>query len=681
MQRLRIAASLGAGIVSDIKNRRSTYKDDWKDISSAKLRILAAGVYIFLASALPALAFGVQFQKETDNIIHVVHVLISTAIGGLTQCLIGGQPLLIVGVAEPIVLVYSYMYSFAEDQQDLGSERFLAWAAWTCVWAGIIVVLLALTNACAYISKFTRYAGESFGALIALLFIQQAIKGLVNEFSYPESEIEGENQAPWQTINGLWAILLALGLLFSGLTIRKARKWKYLSSPVRAILADYGVPLLVIAWTGLSYAISSPNSSNIGGSVPSRVSAPNTWAMGSASWTVSTQMLEVPGKYIAAALIPGLIMAVLFYFDHNVSGQLAQQEEFNLKRATAHHWDLFILGIITIVLGILGLPPINGVIPQSPMHTKALSTVVTKKDNDKNGGVGGQSSNGDVVKKKKIIGEIAKELDGNGATVHSTTINGTFESPFQAFPSPPTNANDSVIQLSVVEQRGSGLLQSLLVGACLAIMPAIRCIPTAVLWGYFAFMAAESLPGSQLWDRTLLLLTDPKRRYLVLEKGHTPYLEIVKYKTVVAFTLIQLVVVGAVYGLTWAGIAGVLFPLPILALVPFRQYILPRWFSNVDLNALDKLEEEEAAPLEHEAAVEVAASAGLAAISPTGSVHGGNIVEGGGLSEMEEMVDNEVHHYRVVHHLSEAELVNRRRSAALARQSLQNGSGEDGNNV
>lgn len=36
------------------------------------------------------------------------------------QAVIGGQPLLIVGVAEPIVLIYTYMYDFAKDKPDLG---------------------------------------------------------------------------------------------------------------------------------------------------------------------------------------------------------------------------------------------------------------------------------------------------------------------------------------------------------------------------------------------------------------------------------------------------------------------------------------------------------------------------------------------------------------------------------
>ena len=35
-------------------------------------------------------------------------------------------------------------------------------------------------------------------------------------------------------------------------------------------------------------------------------------------------MGRVPGVYIAGALVPALIITILFYFDHSVSSQLAQ---------------------------------------------------------------------------------------------------------------------------------------------------------------------------------------------------------------------------------------------------------------------------------------------------------------------------------------------------------------------
>lgn len=49
---------------------------------------------------------------------------------------------------------------------------------------------------------------------------------------------------------------------------------------------------------------------------------------------------------------------------------------------------------------------------------------------------------------------------------------------------------------------------------CTGISPGIKLIPSAVLWGYFAYMAADSLPGSQFWDRLLLCFTDPRKRYV-----------------------------------------------------------------------------------------------------------------------------------------------------------------------
>lgn len=72
---------------------------------------------------------------------------------------------------------------------------------------------------------------------------------------------------------------------------------------------------------------------------------------------------------------------------------------------------------------------------------------------------------------------------------------------------------DELLPLEVKEQRLSNLLQSLMVGGCVAAMPVLKKIPTSVLWGYFAFMAIESLPGNQFWERILLLFTAPSRRY------------------------------------------------------------------------------------------------------------------------------------------------------------------------
>lgn len=157
------------------------------------------------------------------------------------------------------------------------------------------------------------------------------------------------------------------------------------------------------------------------------------------------------------------------------------------------------------------------------------------------------------------------------------------------------------------------MLQAALVGVCVFASPALRLLPSAVLWGYFAFMAVEALEGSQLWQRTLLLATDPGHRRRMLQGEHPAYIETVPFHVIACFTLLQLVYLGGVFGLTWAGIAGVLFPVPILALIPLRQYVLPRLFDASHLRDLDAAEYEEAAPVGSEqAAADEAAAQGLA---------------------------------------------------------------------
>nr|GEY23840.1 boron transporter 4 isoform X1 [Tanacetum cinerariifolium] len=278
--------------------------------------------------------------------LSTVETLVSTAICGIIHSILGGQPLLILGVAEPTVIMYTYLYNFAKGRSDLGQKLFLAWARWVCVWTALMLFLLAIFNACVIINRFTRIAGETFGMLIAVLFIQEAIKGLVSEFKVPKNEDSNKEKYQFQ--------------------------WLYTNGKLRSFIADYGVPLMVVAWTALSFTVPS----NIPSGVPRRLFSPLLWDSESAyHWTVITDMGKVPPAYIFAAIIPALMIAGLYFFDHSVASQLAQQKEFNLKNPSAYHYDILLLGFMTLLCGLLGLPPSNGVLPQSPMHTKSLAVL------------------------------------------------------------------------------------------------------------------------------------------------------------------------------------------------------------------------------------------------------------------------------------------------------------------
>ncbi|KAG4389921.1 hypothetical protein GLYMA_06G181900v4 [Glycine max] len=586
------------GIKNDLKARIPCYRQDWTSGFQAGIRILAPTTYIFFASAIPVISFGEQLERNTDGSLTAVQTLASTALCGVIHSIIGGQPLLILGVAEPTVLMYTFMYNFAKDRKDLGHKLFLPWTGWVCVWTALLLFLLAVLGACSIINRFTRIAGELFGLLIAMLFMQQAIKGLVEEFGAPKNQREG---------------------------------W------LRGFIADYGVPLMVLVWTAVSYIPVN----EVPKGIPRRLFSPNPWSPGAYSnWTVVKEMLNVPPLYIVGAFIPATMIAVLYYFDHSVASQLAQQKEFNLRKPSSYHYDLLLLGFLTILCGLIGIPPSNGVIPQSPMHTKSLATLKHQLLRNKLVSTARKSMRRNVnlsqlyQSMKEAYDEIQTPLvpqmpltlqglkELKESTIELASSQGYLDAPVDELVFDVNKDVDDLLPVEVKEQRLSNLLQALMVAACVAAMPVLKKIPTSVLWGYFAFMAIESLPGNQFWERILYLFTAPSRRYKLLEEYHATFVETVPFKTIAMFTVFQTLYLLLCFGITWIPIAGVLFPLLIMLLVPVRQYFLPKFFKGAHLQELDAAAYEEAPAIAFNMSFE-----GPSNQAPTVNISGGEILD------------------------------------------------------
>ncbi|KAB2054932.1 hypothetical protein ES319_A11G001100v1 [Gossypium barbadense] len=601
------------GIKNDLKARLLCYKQDWTSGFRAGIRILAPTTYIFFASAIPVISFGEQLERSTDGSLTAVQTLASTALCGIIHSVVGGQPLLILGVAEPTVLMYTFMFNFAKDRKDLGHKLFLAWTGWVCVWTALLLFLLAILGACSIINRFTRVAGELFGLLIAMLFMQQAIRGIVEEFGIPQRENPQQTalQPSWRFGNGMFALVLSFGLLLTAIRSRKARSWCYGTGWLRGLIADYGVPLMVLVWTAISYIPVN----DVPRGIPRRLYSPNPWSAGAYSnWTVIKEMVNVPPLYILGAFVPATMIAVLYYFDHSIASQLAQQKEFNLKKLPSYHYDLLLLGFLVILCGLIGIPPSNGVIPQSPMHTKSLATLKHQLLRNKLVSTARKctSKNANLSQLYRSMQEAYNEMQTplvyqlpstlglkhlKESTIRLASSTGCIDAPVDGTIFDVDKEIDELLPVEVKEQRLSNLLQALMVGGCVAAMPLLKKIPAAVLWGYFAFMAIESLPGNQFWERILLLFTAPSRRYKVLEEYHATFVETVPFKTIATFTLFQTIYLLVCFGITWIPLAGVLFPLLIMLLVPVRQYLLPMFFKAVHLQDLDAAEFEEAPPI------------------------------------------------------------------------------------
>ncbi|KAL2932397.1 Boron transporter 4, partial [Bienertia sinuspersici] len=531
--------------------------------------ILTPAASIFFASALPAIAFGELLKKKT-------------AICGLVQSLFGGQPLLIQGVAEPTVLMYSLLYNFAKGRKDL-EPLFLAWTSWICVWTAILLLVMAMLNACDIIDRFTRISEELIEMLIALLIIQEAIKGIISEFHVPKGKDSDYKayQFEWLYSNGLLAIIFSLALIFTTFKSRKARSWWY--------------GTVVLGWTALSYAIPS----QVPSGVPRRLFSPHPWDSDSLHpWTITKKMGEVPGKHILGAFIPGLMIAGLFFFEHNVASNMAQQKDFNLNNPSSYHYD-------TLVCGLLGLPPSYALLPHSPMHTKSLA-VLKRQLLRRKMVESAKESMRQRATKSEIYGNmqaIFLEMDMNKLTnrvikeledLKQVVMKGeTDEKNGKATLFDPEKHIESYLPVRVNEQRLSNLIQSLLLAMAVFAMPALKRMPSSVLWGYIAYMAIDTLPGNQFFERILLLLVNKSRLHKVLERNHASYVEKVPFKCIATFTLFQLAYLLICYGITWIPLVGIIFPLPFFLLIIIRHSILPRFFEPHHLHELDAHEYEE----------------------------------------------------------------------------------------
>lgn len=84
-------------------------------------------------------------------------------------------------------------------------------------------------------------------------------QGVIADFNpLPGSAISAAPSSipqPWLVVNGLWSLLLACGMLITSMFVETADSWRFGVGVLRSLLALYGVPIMVVAWSGLSFAL------------------------------------------------------------------------------------------------------------------------------------------------------------------------------------------------------------------------------------------------------------------------------------------------------------------------------------------------------------------------------------------------------------------------------------------
>ena len=229
-----------------------------------------------------------------------------------------------------------------------------------------------------------------------------------------------------------------------------------------------------------------------------------------------------------ATIGPAMLLAVLVFLDQNITARLVNSPDHKLHKGEAYHLDLGVVGFLIGACSLVGLPWLVAATVRSLNHVRSLATVE------------------EVVSK-------------NGET------------------------RERVIH--VRENRLTPLAIHLLIGVSLVLLPLLRVVPMAVLYGLFLYMGIVSMTGNQFFDRLKLWFMDSSLY------PTTHYIRRVPNWTIHKFTTLQLVCLSVLW-IVKTSVLGLLFPLFIAVLVPVR-FIASRFFTPEHLVALDSEEDPE----------------------------------------------------------------------------------------
>ncbi|KAF2150251.1 hypothetical protein K461DRAFT_281488 [Myriangium duriaei CBS 260.36] len=505
----------GRGMYHDVRRRVPYY---WSDIYDGfNYRTFAGTIRIFFVNLLPAIAFQLDMSRRVGySFFGINEALFASALAAVVFSIFSAQPLTIVGITGLISLFNYTIYDIAVHQGI--ADRYPEFIAWVAIWAAITHWIMAIGNLCDYMRYITDFSSNSFGMYVGIIYMIKGVENLTAEFS--DNSIQA----------GFMGIVVALCYWYTVHNLELLPDTILFNPVIRKFISDYAYPIATIFYTGFVHIPGPLKNAN----VLKLPTAPAFHPSQPRSWFIQFYTLEA--KWVFVALPIGILLTLLFYYDHNISSITAQARSFPLKKPAGFHWDFFLLGITCFIGGILGLPLPNGLVPQAPVHT---DSVTEYKDN---------------------LHAVIEEEDGVTTNKCHKTI-------------------DPVL---VSEQRVSHFLMGLgLIGMMTGpLLVVLRTMPRCLFSGVFFVVGFPGIGGNGITSNALFLLSE--RRFV---DPNDPRLNL-RPRKIVLFDACRIFAVAASVAISQT-IGAIGFPIIILALIPLRWKIYPRWFTKEELEVLD----------------------------------------------------------------------------------------------
>lgn len=501
---------------NDMRNFSKRYISDWTVFNQL---IFASAVYVFFTNLLPGITFASDLYVLTGQNWGTIEVVFSTGLCGVIFSLFSIQPLTILGVTGPFSVLAENIYSLCTNSFGID---FLQFMAWSLIHSGWMHWLLAIFNAHDWTMMYvTEFSCEIFSLLNSIIYFHKAVQELQRA------------HASVDYASFLYAVIGAAGTFLLALFLSCAEKWppifhRYL----RIGLREYAAAIAIIFFIGVPYMGELKSRINKD-TLPTSSEAFRPTKPGREHFYV--RFWDLPVGWIFAAMIPGAIITMLFFFDHEISSIICTIRRYGTKKPTGYAQDIVLLGLTTALCGIMGIPPSNGLLPQAPLHSESLMHDVK-----------GEHTEETVTDKHGIERLVQKPVQ------------------------------------RVYEQRWSSFLHAgaILIFICPPLQLVLGLTPTSVLAGLFIFMGEQSLSVNPMLKRTFWMLT-PASELPPLPAG------VKSYWPIHAYTLFEIVMTVIIFIVTLT-VAGPAFPVIIIALVPFRLLVMQRMWPREVLRYVDK---------------------------------------------------------------------------------------------
>uniref|UniRef100_A0A3Q2VP12 Anion exchange protein n=1 Tax=Haplochromis burtoni TaxID=8153 RepID=A0A3Q2VP12_HAPBU len=524
------------GLIRDVQRRYPKYVSDFKDALNSQC--MAAVIFIYFAALSPAITFGGLLGEKTNGLIGVSELIVSTSVQGVVFCLLGAQPLLVVGFSGPLLVFEEAFYSFCTSN-DI---EYLTGRVWIGFWLIIIVVTMVAFEGSFLVRFVSRFTQEIFSFLISLIFICETFIKLVRIFKeHPLKScslngtdaddlaenitlmMKNSSQPATVKVSGepntaLLSLVLMAGTFFIAFYLRKFKNSAFFPGRIRRIIGDFGVPIAILIMVLVDYSIEDTYTQKL--SVPSGFSVTNSKKRG---WFISPlgSNGEFPIWMMFACCLPALLVFILIFMETQITTLIVSKKERMLVKGSGFHLDLLLIVVLGGTSALFGLPWMAAATVRSVTHVNALT----------------------VMSKAVAPGDKPRIQE-------------------------------------VKEQRVTGLLVAILVGLSIVISDLLCQIPLAVLFGIFLYMGVMSLNGIQLTERMMLLLMPPK-----YHPDHT-YVRKVRTLRMHLFTCIQLVCLAVLWAIMSTA-ASLAFPFVLILTVPIKMFVLRRVFTVKEMACLD----------------------------------------------------------------------------------------------